>query len=61
MTDHERKLMFFGQSVLNLLARTEIWDDSLDPIIDNALDLGLAEWIEHSSFKQEFRLIKPNK
>ena len=61
MTDHERKLMYLGQSVLNLLARTEIWDDNLDPIIDNALDLGLAELVKQDDGNHEFKLTEPNK
>lgn len=61
MTDHQRKLMLFGQSVLNLLVRTEIWDENLDPIVDNAIDLGLAEWVKQDDGNHEFKLIKPNK
>lgn len=48
MTDHERKMQMFAQSVLNLLARGEVWDPEalFDKIVDNALDLGVAEWSE---------------
>ena len=47
MTERERKLMLFGQSVLNLIVRDNLVGyDVLDRIEDNAIDLGLARWIE---------------
>lgn len=62
MTDHERKLMLFGQSVLNLIIRTEIESYGIiDRIEDNALDLGLAEWVKQDDGNHEFKLTEPNK
>lgn len=43
MTDQEKKLMYLGQSVLNILSR-EGWEKNfLDKVLCNALDLGLVE------------------
>jgi hypothetical protein len=64
MTEHQRKLMFFGQSVLNLIDPTEMqyeWDDILDRVGDNAIDLGLAEWVKQEDGSHEFKLTEPNK
>ena len=59
MTDYERKLIFFGLSTLHLLVRTEIeWGDILDRLVDNAIDLGLAEWVKQDDGNHEFTLTK---
>lgn len=61
MTERERKLMLFGQSVLNLIVRDNLVGyDVLDRIEDNAIDLGLAGWIELEDGNYEFELVKHN-
>lgn len=57
MTERQRKLMFFGQSVLNLLVRDDmVSEDILDRIEANALDLRLTEWAKQEDGGHEFKL-----
>lgn len=59
MTDREKKLMMLGQSVLNLLARDEIEsEDIVDRLYFNALDLGLADWVDDNDGVSKFTLTK---
>ena len=59
MTDYERKLIFFGLSTLHLLVRTEMeWRNIIDRLGDNAIDLGLADWVKQDDGSHEFTLIK---
>lgn len=55
MSEYERKMQMFAQSVLNLLSREEVWDPEalFDKIVDNAVDLGVAKWT-----KSEFKVVK---
>ena len=55
MTDRERKLIMYATSILNLLEREEFWnaDDILDKVCDNAIDLGLADFVD-----SEFVIVK---
>jgi hypothetical protein len=59
MTDREKKLMMLGQSVLNLLARDEIdFEDLVDRLHFNALDLGLADLVNNNEGVIKFTLTK---
>jgi hypothetical protein len=59
MTDREKKLMMLGQSVLNLLARDEIeFEDLVDRLFFNALDLGLADLVNNNEGVIKFTLTK---
>ena len=64
MTDREKKLMMLGQSVLNLLVRNKIeWDqtfqwEQIDDIYCNAIDLGLADWVDDNDGVSKFTLTK---
>lgn len=51
MTDRERKLIMYATSILNILNRDP--DYILDKVCDNAIDLGLADFVD-----SEFVIVK---
>lgn len=58
MTDHEKKLICFAHSVLRILARDEIEWENIDDMYCNAIDLGLADWVDDNDGVSKFTLTK---